>query len=296
MDLNKKITWHLAGAFSKFTELKKFFGEKDLFDRYGNIVVYDGIEVCKWNAGRLNRKVAYDEKIRDHYYGLGWNINLTFTNANIDVTDETGNFLLEKMHHEGNGIILINEDLRRYVQKNFPKYKLIHSITGCGKAQYPMTDDTYDFYKGIQDRYDTLIPRCDNNFDPRLKELDISRMEILVSDTCIMNCKHWHDHFQAYSDYNSKGISATAKGLKNIEECWIPKAELTKRVALERKAFKDNYPFDLNASQIKRLILDGFCNFKIQGRESSSEEYLGDLGRFLLDYNQPLEKQSKVKI
>lgn len=285
MSLNKKITWHIAGAFSKFEVLKKYFEEKNLFDKYGSIVVYDGIEVCKWNAGRLNRKVSYDEKIRDYYYGLGWAINLTFTNYNIDTKDEMGNFLLEKMHRKGNGIILINEDLRRYVKKNYPKYKLIHSITGCGQAQYPMSDDTHSFYKNIQDNYDTLIPRCDNNFDPRLRNLDISRMEILVSDTCIMNCKHWHDHFKAYSDLNSRGTSATEAELKSIEECWIPKEEFAKKTELERKVLRDKYPFNLNAPQIKSLLLEGFSNFKIQGREAKVDEYLGDLGRYLVDYD-----------
>lgn len=284
MSLNKKLTWNIAGAFAKHETIYSFFKDRGLLDTYGKIVLYDGIAECVWNGGRLNNPIPYNEEVRDLYYDLGWSINLTFTNFIIDTSDETGNFLLEKMHKEGNGIILVNDSLREYVRKNYPKYKIYYSITGCGPAKFPMDDETFSFYKGKLDLHDTLVPRCDNNLDPRLKDLDISKLELLVSDTCVLNCPHWEDHFKAYSVLNRRGKSATKKDWDNVE-CWVPKDDFTRRTNMERKALKDKYPFYLSPNQIKKLISEGFYNFKIQGRESENKDFLYDLDRYLVDYD-----------
>jgi len=285
MNINKRLTWNIAGAFAKHSTIYSFFKEHDLFDTYGKIVVYDGIEECVWNGGRLNNPIPYDETIRDLYYDLGWSINLTFTNFLINTKDEKGNFLLEKMHQEGNGIILVNDDLRRYVRKNYPKYKIYYSITGCGPAKFPMDDATFNFYKDKLDIFDTLVPRCDNNLDPRLSDLDKSKLELLVTDTCVLNCPHWEDHFKAYSVLNRRGKEATQKDWDNVE-CWVPKDEFKRKTTMERKALGDKYPFYLSTKQIKNLIDQGFYNFKIQGRESSEEDFLYDLNRYLVNYNE----------
>lgn len=284
MSLNKRLTWNIAGAFAKHDTIYSFFKDRNLLNTYGKIVLYDGIEECVWNGGRLNNPIPYSEEIRDLYYSLGWSINLTFTNFIIDTSDEKGNFLLEKMHKEGNGIILVNDSLREYVRKNYPKYKIYYSITGCGPAKFPMDDETFSFYKDKLGIHDTLVPRCDNNLDPRLKDLDISKLELLVSDTCVLNCPHWEDHFKAYSVLNRRGKAATQKDWDNVE-CWVPKDDFDRRTNMERKALKDKYPFYLSPNQIKKLINEGFHNFKIQGRESDDKDFLYDLDRYLVDYD-----------
>ena len=286
MDYNKKITWNLAGAFCKHDILIKYFEDNDLFDRYNKIIVYDGIEKCRWNGGRVNLDAPYTDVVRDTYYRLGWSINLTFTNPVIDTSDPTGNFILEKMHREGNGIILVNDELRKYVRKNFPKYKILFSTTGCNSVKYPMRDEDFSFYEGVLKRHDVLIPRCDSNFDPKLRDLDQSRLEILVSDRCVMNCPKRNEHYHILAEANRRGVTLE-ESTRMRGECLIPEKEADRLHNIARLVLKDKYPFHMFPHQIKDLIDDGFSNFKVHGRDSEDAEYLSFLERFLVDYDSP---------
>jgi len=287
MDLNKKMHWNIAGGFVKHEIIMDYFTKNNLFGRYGHISVYDGIENCVWNGGRLHSFVPYRKEVKEKYYGLGWSINLTFTNPIIDLNDEKGNYLLEEFHKEGNSIILVNDDLRKYIKKSFPKYTLIHSITACGEVQgFPIRDEDLAFYKDKQDKFDVIIPRCDSTFDPRLKELDIDRLEILISDTCILNCPYFGDHFKKIAQHNESGKDASKEQVEGIGECWVPKDEFDRKTKFEKRLMGDKYPFYLSFKQIQNLVKDGFTIFKMQGREAPEEEYRYDLGRFMRDYNE----------
>jgi len=127
----------IAGAFSKtmpiMNHLRNYKGDAD-------IVVYDGINKCKWNGGRINRDIFYSDGVIQYYYKRKISIALTFTNHKIELDDETGNHLLKKFHRKGNAIILINDNLRKYIRKNYPKYQLIYSITGMGHLNIPLLD------------------------------------------------------------------------------------------------------------------------------------------------------------
>ena len=289
MNLNKKLTWNIAGAFSRYRAILKYFEKKDIFDRYKKINVYDGIEMCSWNGGRLNQDIKYDESLRDLYYSLGWSISLTFTNNTIDLSDKTGNFLLEKMHHEGNSVILINNDLKEYIQNNFPKYRIIYSTVGCSFATYPMDNKTYKMYSKIASSYDSFVPRSDNNFDDLLRLLPKDKIEILVSDTCILNCPLREKHYNRYAKLN-KSIPSKEDSSSYIGDCLIDKDTFTKRTNLMCKALKDRYPFFLHPYQIKKLILEGFYNFKIHGRDSDDTLMFKFLERYLVDYSQDISE------
>lgn len=288
MNYNKLITWNLAGAFCKHSILMNYFKKNNLFDRYDHINVYDGIEHCKWNGGRINLKAPYSDEVRDTYLDLGWSINITFSNPNIDTSDPVGNFILEKMHQEGNGIILVSDDLRRYIKKNFPKYKIYYSTTGCNSVKYPMSEANFSFYENVLDTHDFLIPRCDSNFDARLRELDLSRLELLVSDRCVMNCPKRQEHYSALADYNLKGVTPKDV-LSMLGTCLIPEDEAALSHKLSRRILGDKYPFHLFPSQIKNLMDEGFRSFKVHGRDSEDAEYTSFLDRYLVDYNLPLE-------
>jgi len=287
MNLNKRIHWNIAGAFAKYNLIIDFFSKRNLYNKYRHITVYDGIENCTWNGGRLHKYIPYNKKIKEHYYDLGWSINLTFSNTKINLNDEKGNYLLKEFHKEGNGIILVNDDLRKYINKNYPKYKLIHSITACGDIQgFPLREEDLIFYKDKLKKYDMIIPRCDSTFDKKLRILDKEKIEILISDTCILNCPHFGKHFKDIAKHNEKEINATADLWTKVGECWIESQEFKKKVAFEKRMLGDKYPFYLSYKQIQSLIREGYTTFKIQGREASEKDFLFDLNRFLRDYNE----------
>jgi len=146
----------IAGAFSKSIPLIKFLGNKAT--SLDNLVVYDGINKCRWNGGRINRDVFYNDALINYYYNKDVSIALTMSNHKINLDDATGNHLLEKFHKEGNALIIVNDDLRQYVRTNFPKYDLIYSITGMGLLNIPLQDSDIAWYKDLESKYDWIVP------------------------------------------------------------------------------------------------------------------------------------------
>jgi hypothetical protein len=257
----------LAGAFSKGVPLIRFLGQNKVDN--AKIVVYDGINHCHWNGGRINRDVRYNDAMINYYYGKGVSIALTFSNHNIDLTDEVGNHLLEKFHKEGNALIIVNDSLRAYVREKFPKYDLIYSITGMGHLNIPLQDEDIAFYKDLESKYDWIVPRFEHIFDTRANELDATKWEVMLNDTCVYGCKHYDEHFKAIADENTKGNPYSAA----IEECWLPKFDPDKDSKYEC--------MDIKPDAMAKLKAMGVQSFKITGREMTDDEYYGELMRFV---------------
>lgn len=257
----------IAGAFSKSIPIIKFLSNK-LVDNT-KLVVYDGINKCRWNGGRINRPVFYNDALINYYYSKGISIALTFSNHKIKLDDAVGNELLEKFHKEGNALIIVNDELRAYVRANFPKYDLIYSITGMGLLNIPLQDSDIEFYKDLESKYDWIVPRFEHIFDPRADELDKTKWEVMLNDTCVYGCKHYDEHFKAIADENT----ADRPYSKEIEECWLPKFDPSK---------DSKYAcMDIDAAHMKQLKDLGVQSFKITGREMQDDEYYGELLRFV---------------
>jgi hypothetical protein len=267
----------LAGAFSKALPLVKFIGSNRLGDNH-KLVVYDGINKCRWNGGRINRDVFYNDAMINYYYSNGVSIALTFSNHNIDLNDALGNDLLVKFHREGNALIIVNDQLRQYVRDNFPKYELIYSITGLGLLNIPMQDSDVEFYKQLQRKYDWIVPRFEHIFDKRANELDPTKWEVMLNDTCVWGCKHWDEHFKAIADENTAGRSYS----KEVEECWLPKFDPNKDSKYEC--------MDIRPEAMKKLLDMGVTSFKITGREMEQDEYYNELIQFTDRYLTSMQK------
>ncbi len=256
----------LAGAFSRSLSLVRFIGQ---YNGPAHIVVYDGINHCKWNGGRINRDIEYRDGLIDYYYKRNVSIALTFSNPVIDLSDEVGNHLLEKFHKEGNCIILVNDELRQYIRTNYPKYQLIYSITGTGHLAVPLNDDGIEFYKDLETKYDWIVPRFEHVFDKRSDELDCTKWEVMLNDTCIWNCKHFDKHFKAIAHENTEGRPYSAE----VEECWI-------------KGFDPDIEskyncMDIDSVHVAKLKRRGVISFKITGREMDDDTYYKELTKYV---------------
>jgi len=257
----------LAGAFSKSIPLIKFLSQR-LVDS-DQLIVYDGINKCSWNGGRINREVFYSDALIEYYYSKGISIALTMSNHRINLADETGNHLLEKFHKEGNALIIVNDDLRKYVREYYPKYDLIYSITGMGLLNIPLQDSDVAWYKDLESKYNWIVPRFEHVFDTRAVELDRTKWEVMLNDTCVWGCKHWDEHFKAIADENTAGRPYS----KAVEECWLPKFDFNK---------DSKYPaMDIRPENMRKLIDLGVRSFKITGREMGDNEYYGEIMRFV---------------
>jgi len=269
----------VAGAFSKFMQLYKFFILNKKMLKVFDFVVYDGVCDCHWNGGRINSGVYYTDSQINFYYKNNIGIALTFSNHNIDLSDAIGNELLKKFNRKGNLIILQNEDLRKYIRKNYPLYELTYSITGTGKLNIPMEMSDVDFYKDLESKYDLIVPRMEHIFDPLFIEyLNMDKYEIMLNDDCRYNCPYYHDHFIKISNqntlYDHPSIELSDDYRFNIEECWLDDYDPD---IGENQNHCDSYGMDLTDDQIERLISMGIHYFKISGRELPSEEFYLEL-------------------
>jgi len=287
---NEKIHWTLAGAFARFDEISHFAIRNNLLRHYKRITVYDGLNHCAWNGGRIHSGIYYDKTKHDFYDSLGWGIRLVFTNFIVEnLHDDVGNWLLETFHREGNGIILINDDLRRYIRKNYPKYELVYSVGGFPEdALYPFNQKAINFYKDIQSKFDCAVLRPDHNFDPSLHMLESEKLEFLVNEDCVMNCDRYKSHFTNVSQRNRTDFSVG----KLTEEhrlggCSLTKKYFEQEIRKDRAALGKDYPFWIQADGIRRLIDSGYTNLKLQGRQRK-DLFSFFLKQWLIDYDAPV--------
>lgn len=293
------MRFNIAGAFSKSNELQIYiFRNKHKLKNF-DITVYDGINNCSWNGGRINRDVIYNDNTINFYYRNNITIALTFTNPVIDLTDPTGNILLEKFHKKGNIIISVNEDLVQYVKDKYPLYKHTRSITGFGSISIPMSDVDIKLYERLEKIYDYIVPRCEHVFDDRFIELTQSKYEVMLNDTCLYNCPYYGEHFKEIAKqnqiYKRPWKEAGVNSMTRIEECWLSdRSDYLSSTGFDPdtghartiEKLGNNYGMDLKYEQIKQLMNRGVTSFKITGREMSSNDFNHELDLYLKNYNE----------
>ena len=281
---------NIAGAFAKKHLLVPYFFNNKHMHEHVDITVYDGINLCPWNGGRINRDIHYDNKTVDFYYRNNISIALTFTNPIIDLTDPIGLHLLEKFHHPGNYIISVNDKLYDYIKKNFPDYKHTRSITGFGKLPVPMRDETVALYKELEPKYDYIVPRMEHVFDQKFESLDQTKYEVMVNDTCIYGCPHFHEHFGKIAEQNCKFSNPWKQGdtkeLTDIEECWLPNFDPDVGHLKTIEKLGDNYGMDLTTKQMRRLAARGIRSFKVTGREMTDDNFRHEMNIYLDVYRE----------
>lgn len=283
---------NIAGAFAKKHLLVPWFFKNKAALKSIDVTVYDGINLCPWNGGRINRDIHYDDKTLNFYYRNNITVALTFTNPVIDLNNSIGLHLLEKFHREGNVIISVNEELLRYVKDKYPLYKHTRSITGFGLLPVPMKDTTVKYYTELQDKYDYIVPRMEHVFDPLFDELDQKKYEVMVNDTCIYGCPHFDDHFRQIAHQNCKFNNPWKEGdvkeLTDVEECWLPNFDPDVGHLKTIEKLGDDYGMDLTTKQMKRLIDRGINNFKVTGREMTDSNFQHEMNIYLDVYKQYL--------
>ena len=281
---------NIAGGFAKkHLLIPWFFKNKSMHDTV-DVTVYDGIQLCPWNGGRINRDLQYDDKTIDFYYRNNISIAMTFTNPVIDLNDSIGLHLLEKFHHSGNYIISVNMDLYKYIKDNFPKYKHTRSITGFGKLPVPMNKKTVKTYKDLEKYYDYIVPRMEHVFDPMFKELNQNKYEVMVNDTCVYGCPYFDDHFKQIAHQNCKYTNPWKDGnkeeLTDVEECWLPNFDPDVGHIPTMEKLGEDYGMDLTTKQMKRLAGRGIRSFKVTGREMTDDDFQHEMNIYLDVYKQ----------
>lgn len=256
---------HIAGAFEKSNILIPNI----ITQKPQNICVYGGVPNCEWNGGRVNSLLGYSKNTTivetlNAYHKLNVPVFLTFSNFEIQINNNTKYLDLLQ---EGDGVILVNEGFRQFLRKNYPHLILIYSITGH-------SNDYRDFDLSLEDKYDLIVPRFENVFNPDfLKVADTSKYEIMLNDTCIFGCDKWNSHFQKISEVNRDSTLVEYSEISKIQECWLKNFN----PCLDSK----HECMDMNEKAIQRCLKLGYRHFKISGRENSDSDFLYDLNLYL---------------
>ena len=216
-------------------------------------VFYDGVNCCSWNGGRLNVfGNLWDDEIAKKFYLEGHRIALTFSNSEIDTEDILGNELLENLSKvDGNQVILKNEKLRQYIDRNFSNLIKVLSVTG--------TQSTYSkmWYEDALSKYDIIVPRFSHlaNLSKDFSKRILGRFEVMVNHICPLNTPICEAHYAEIERMNREGNTSDVYLNKTIE-C---------RMSDERTE-------DLRESMdvlgnVGKAVALGFNRFKLAGRE-----------------------------
>ena len=153
---------------------------------------------------------------------------------------------------------------------------------GCEDVQHPLRDEDVDFYKSKLDVYDLIIPRF---YHHRLNELDKKRVELLINEECLLNCKNYVKHFDKVSAWNRKhDRAATLEEIEKIHGCKIPCEKFYEKANKTKKELGILYPFDLEHRQVLHLLEKGFNNFKLRGRDEEDKGYEYYLDKYITSY------------
>lgn len=245
------------------------------------ITVYDGLDNCAWNAGRINRDITLTDNQLKLYYTMGITIALTFSNPEIDLNDPVGINLLNRFHKEGNSIICVNPKLAHFIKRHFPLYKLIYSITGL--SDMPTIPDlvSIERYNFLLETWDTVVPRMEHVFDPEFSKLNQDRFEIMINDTCSWGCPLYKEHFDAIAEQNliyNPFEALGKKHCKEVEECWLKGFNPDNPDVKAKEKYGELYAMDLDTDQLIKCIKRG-NSLKLIGRENTADEMVHELNK-----------------
>jgi hypothetical protein len=278
----KKIHVKIAGAVKHHSMFKLIKSDLKKWLKFSDISVYDGPNLCPWNGGRINRNISINSDMVKWYNDMGIGVFFTFSNPVIDISNEIGNDLLNMISKSPlNGVICINEDLRKYVRLNFPSLKIIFSITGH-KNNIVINENLLNIYKNLETKYDVIVPRFEMGLDPLFfNSVNTSKYELITNDTCIHGCNIFEEHLNEMSRINRE-FKEPWKELDhsfcyNAEECWIKGFEPSVGSEKDVAKYGNTLGMDFTQEMYQQAYDLGYRNFKIMGREVETLVLMEDI-------------------
>lgn len=279
--------WNMGGAINGFQHVTTLKAALDDMDVKGiTFTVYDQHSGMKWAGGRPHSFVPGQTKetfarLVQEYNRRGINFNLVFSNLFLEekhLNDKRCNWMLERCHRPGNGVIVASHVLAHHIRKNFPDYKIVHSLTHFNKepAYYYDLGDLYDVY---------VLPPHLNYREKVLEEmignLGAERLELLVNETCFRECNIRQDHYDLISKACLEDDWDLWEQLSN-GFCQRAHAERFTRLD-EAKDVKRIRNFTLSQEEVDGLKALGICNFKLSARQVPGQQYAKWMDYYIID-------------
>lgn len=230
-----------------------------------------GCPACNWAGGRLPEQQSVNintlDKIFNYMHECNATPTFTFTYTDLtkkDLSDWYCNALLDfALEHKSN-FIVYSDLLKDYIKNKSPEAKVIASVIkpsvrfhGKNRIEEPTVENETNYYNQLLKEYDQVVVRPEysqNVLAEQYKYIDdISRIEVLINQTCVPNCPLVHEHYRAFEKYRFG-----ERPVGNVFEC------------IRRKLSKeDNCKASLlhSYSQVQKLVKKaGVKHIKLQGR------------------------------
>lgn len=253
---------NIAGAFSHFNELSIIILKYKLKDVY----VYDSLGDHQWNGGRVNYlySAAFDPQKVQSWNRRGVGVFLTLSNRYIDYSLEPVSELTVLNQNPLNGIISGNDEFTQYIKSHYSNLKVMRSVTSFDTLDIPDM-------KPLEQLYDLICPRFEWVFNPNFyNNIDVTKYEIMLNDTCKYDCKLWAKHFDAINIANRDRVTDKAV-LHKTQECWLSSVNPNTGWKTDIEKYGDCLGMDLNATQVQKAREIGYRHWKISGRELAAE-------------------------
>jgi hypothetical protein len=193
------------------------------------------VERCTLYGGRpfIRRQLSDADVIAMHTHSIGVRIPLT----NLFVTEDEykqNKWLLDKYHRAGNSIISTDDDLARWIRRDYPNYNLEASVI--------KNIDTYEKINESLDLYDTVIlpMRLNLNYEFLDKIADKQRITLFANAGCAFNCpaKICYQAISGMNKYTGKAQFRCSKAIIPREELGMIDFNLEKLSSMGFKRFK----------------------------------------------------------
>lgn len=254
-----------------------------------------GSVYCAWQSGRHAKVFQDDFLIIDEYLSNLVNLGLiptfTFSTLNIDnekLNDNFSNQLLDIAYKYDSYFIVASDLLYKHIKSRYNNAKMICSVIAPSVRYFEYGFNETEFYNKMLEKYEQVVIRPEyileniNNLDKKIS--DISRIEVLINQTCFYNCPYQQKHYalQEENDFLFKNYGTKIE--ENINE-FCP------RYTIPNEKYRS---VKMNFYQIQQLVDMGVKNFKLQGRDGNVQNLFNDLYEFVI--NQKISKEELKSI
>lgn len=244
-----------------------------------------------WSGGRLSSsyldRLDIIKKVLDKIVNR-YNYIPTFTFTSTSITkeklnDEFCNNLLDIAYSKNCHFITASEDLYNHITKRYSDAHMVSSvITPSLKIHTPFFDET-KFYNEMLDKYEIVVLRPEytiENIDNIDKLIDdVSRVEVLINQTCAWNCNVSKNHYNL---------------IEKVETNDITFEEFDRQFTGLCPKFHSNYKsVCMNNEIVSKLLDKGITKLKIQGRGRDfyeTDTLFQELYKFFFNNDIPFEQ------
>lgn len=292
----ENVEWSLPYLFGFDVQMFKIIKTLQALELPYNFNSFGSLK-SRWSGGRVSVISTEDKdfvtRLFSHLIDNGVIPSLTFTRSNItedDLKDPFCNYILDVANDLGCNIIISSNLLFEYIKKKYPSITCTASVikpifefqTPQKIAEYNVEEEII-FYNKLLKEYNKVVvrPEFAKFYLPDFyKEIqDISKIEVLVNQSCKPNCPIATNHYKYYEK-----VELLKEHPNDLYfECYYEKNQST---ILE----KANNTLHFEIEEIDKLVDIGIQYLKLQGRAGSLKNDMP----FLYFYNYVLKPGGKT--